>query len=116
LSSQEITVRQIAVLPEQIDEWDLPTRPTKTHSKAGRILGHAAKWDPDVDSVELDAIPPAQFNALISEALEEYMPQERMAKVRDTEIEERVRLQAWGERMARRIDDAVQFVLDDEAD
>jgi len=46
-----------AVLPEQIQEWNLPTRPTKkTDSRSKNFTGN---------SVELDAIPPKKLQEII---------------------------------------------------
>ena len=46
----EIHFERIAVTPDQIAQWDLPTRPTKTTDSRSKGFG-------DI-SVELDAIPP----------------------------------------------------------
>ena len=46
----EINFERLAVTPEQIDEWNLPTRPTKTSDTRSKNFG-------DI-SVELDAIEP----------------------------------------------------------
>jgi hypothetical protein len=56
----DITVTRIAVTPEQIQEWDLPTRPPKDDVRAKNWEG---------DCVELDAIPPAQLRELIEASI-----------------------------------------------
>ena len=53
----EIIFERIAVTPEQIDAWNLPTRPTKTSDTRAKGFG-------DI-SVELDAIEPNQLRALV---------------------------------------------------
>jgi len=54
---------QVAVLPEQITEWDLPTRPTKkSDTRAKKFKG---------DSVELDAIPVDKLRRLIEGCINE---------------------------------------------
>lgn len=52
----------VAVLPHQIDAWDLPTRPTK------RSDSRSKGWQGE--SVELDAIDPQQLRTLVSDSIE----------------------------------------------
>jgi hypothetical protein len=67
----EIHVHDLAVTPEQIEEWGLPTRPTKIKQNShfrrfeetyGRRLART--------SCELDAIPPNTLRSLVSDAIE----------------------------------------------
>ena len=52
---------RVAVTPEQIEDWQLPTRPTKkTDTRSRGFSG---------ESVEVDAIPPAQLRALAEECI-----------------------------------------------
>jgi len=52
----EIYFERVAVTPEQIQKWDLPTRPTKTTDSRSRdFVG---------ESVDVDVIPPAQLRQL----------------------------------------------------
>jgi len=52
-----VQFERCALLPQQIQMWDLPTRPTKkTDSRSKNFSG---------DSVELDAIPPKQLQEII---------------------------------------------------
>lgn len=52
-----IEFERVAVTPEQIVEWELPTRPTKrTDTRSRNFQG---------ESVELDAIPPATLRELV---------------------------------------------------
>jgi hypothetical protein len=61
----EIHFQRVAVLPAQIQEWNLPTRPTKrTDSRAKNFQG---------DSVEVDAIPPAQLRELVRTGIEQHV-------------------------------------------
>jgi hypothetical protein len=62
----EIYFERIAVTPEQIEEWELPTRPTKTSDTRSKGFGAI--------SVELDAIEPNQLRALVQEAIEVHLP------------------------------------------
>jgi hypothetical protein len=62
----EINFQRVAVTPEQIAEWDLPTRPTKRtgNKHAKGFIG---------DSVELDAIPPAKLRELIESCITQHL-------------------------------------------
>lgn len=87
-----VTVERLAVTPAQIAAWQLPTRPTKrTDSRANGFAG---------ESVELDAIPPAQLRALVRGAIERHIDQEALERTRAVEALERSTLYAiqeqWG--------------------
>ena len=83
----EIRFHRVAVRPEQIIEWSLPTRPTKkTDSRA--------KGFADV-SVELDAIDPDRLRSLVQECIEQHLPQEQYRILKVAEESERELLQAW---------------------
>src|SRR5262245_35049847 len=66
----DIYFQRIAVTPEQIAEWDLPTRPTKASDTRAKAFGSTL-------SVELDAIEPNQLRQLVQEAIEEHLPPEQ---------------------------------------
>jgi hypothetical protein len=57
----EIIVERLAVTPEQIAEWDLPTRPAKTSDPEAHKFGSEA--------VELDAIPPDKLIELVEDSI-----------------------------------------------
>jgi hypothetical protein len=77
----EILFERIAVTPEQIEAWDLPTRPTKTTDTRANGFGAV--------SVELDAIPPGQLRALVQEAIELHLPPEQYRVLQVAEANER---------------------------
>src|SRR5215472_18468324 len=54
----EIAFERIAVTPEQIADWDLPTRPTKASDTRAKSFG-------SIISVELDAIDPNVLRNLV---------------------------------------------------
>jgi hypothetical protein len=59
----EIHFTRLAITPEQIDEWALPTRPTKTtDSRAKNFVG---------GSVEIDAISAAELKVMVNNAIVE---------------------------------------------
>jgi len=77
----EIYFERIAVTPEQIAEWDLPTRPTKASDTRSKNFGEI--------SVELDAIEPNQLRAIVQAAIERHLPQEQFEILKVAEESER---------------------------
>ena len=64
----DIYFERVAVTPQQIHEWDLPTRPTKkSDTRAKRFKG---------ESVELDAIPASQLRQLVNDCIAQHIDQE----------------------------------------
>jgi hypothetical protein len=57
-----VSFERIAILPEHIEEFDLPTRPTKQSDSRSR------NWSGS-ECVELDALPPAELRRLVEEAI-----------------------------------------------
>ena len=82
-----ISFTKLAVLPEQIEEWSLPTRPTK--STDTRAKGFAAH------SVELDAIPPDRLRGLVEYAIDKHLPARELEVLKAAEDSERALLAAW---------------------
>jgi hypothetical protein len=73
---------------EQIERWNLPTRPTKTSdTRASRF-----KQVYGTDSVELDAIPPDELRRLVRGAIDSHMEPWRLEQFRMVEKEEREKL------------------------
>ena len=63
----DIHFERVAVRPEQIAAWGLPTRPTKkTDSRSKTFEG---------ESVEVDAIEPARLRQIVRECIERYVDQ-----------------------------------------
>src|SRR5271154_2557906 len=77
----EIHFERIAVTLEQIREWELPTRPTKTSDSRSKGFG-------DI-SVELDAIPPDRLRELVTMAIEQHLPKHQLDTLKIAEAEER---------------------------
>jgi len=86
----EIKVERLAVNREQIERWNLPTRPTKASdtraSKFRRIHG--------TDSVELDAIPPDELRQLVKNAIDSHMEAWQLQQFRMVEREEKQTLRS----------------------
>ena len=77
----DITFERIAVTPEQITEWNLPTRPTKTSDTRSKGFGNI--------SVELDAIGSNALRALVQETIEQHLPPHQFAVLKAAEQSER---------------------------
>jgi hypothetical protein len=77
----DISFERIAVTPEQIEQWDLPTRPTKDTDSRSKNFGAV--------SVELDAIEPNRLRDLVRDAIERHLPPEQFAVLKAAEESER---------------------------
>jgi hypothetical protein len=80
-SGADITFERVAVTPEQIADWDLPTRPTKASDTRSKGFGAI--------SVELDAIEPNQLRALVQGTIERHLPPDQYAVLKAAEASER---------------------------
>jgi hypothetical protein len=76
----EIHFERIAVTPEQIQKWRLPTRPTKTSTHSSGFKG---------DSVEVDAIKAPRLRALVAECIERHIDADRLRRTEAVEKAER---------------------------
>ena len=93
--SVEVLVERLAVDRSQIDEYRLPTRPTKqTDSRARAFMREHG-----TGSVELDALPPAVLRDLVRESIERHMDPGRLRTLKLAEEQERGLLrEVWGAR------------------
>jgi hypothetical protein len=83
----EIHFERPAVTREQVDPWNLPTRPTKlTDTRAKKFIG---------TSVELDATPSHQLRKLVRECIERHVDQQQLELLRAAEEGERELLTKW---------------------
>ena len=83
----EIHFERVAVTPEQITEWDLPSRPTKkTDTRSKNFKG---------DSVELDAIPPVKLKELVRNVIEQHVDKHALEVMKKAEESERDYLVNW---------------------
>jgi hypothetical protein len=83
----EIFFERIAVTPEQINEWDLPTRPTKASDTRSKGFGTI--------SVELDAIDPNDLRGLVQDAIEQHISPRKFKILKAAEASERELLLRW---------------------
>jgi hypothetical protein len=77
----EIMFQRIAVTLKQIEQWNLPTRPTKATDTRSKDFG-------DI-SVELDAIDPNRLRNLVQETIEQHLPAQRFEALKAAEESER---------------------------
>jgi hypothetical protein len=77
----DLEIRRLALLPEQIASWDLPTRPTKlSDTRAAKFKG---------ESVELDALDAKVLRTLVEEAITSHLDSEAVARTQTIERAER---------------------------
>lgn len=76
----DLTFERIAVTPEQIEEFNLPTRPTKSSSHSRGFSG---------ESVEVDALETGVLRSLVRQALAQHMPEHVLDLHRQVEKSER---------------------------
>ena len=77
----EIHFERVAVTPDQIAGWNLPTRPTKqSDTRARGFVG---------ESTEVDAIEPDQLRELTRDCIERHIPEGHMDAVTAAEKSER---------------------------
>jgi hypothetical protein len=84
----EIHFERPAVTRAQVEEWNLPTRPTKQTDTRAKKFGSAT-------SVELDAIPADKLRALVREVIERHIDQEQLKILKIAEESERELLTKW---------------------
>jgi hypothetical protein len=77
----DITFERIAVNPDQIAAWDLPSRPTKQTDSRAKNFG--------AESVELDAIEPNQLRDIVTGAIEWHLPADALDVLKAAEESER---------------------------
>jgi hypothetical protein len=76
-----IHFERIAVTQRQIDEWNLPTRPTKQSDSRAKKFGPV--------SVELDAINPNKLRELVEEVIVRHLPHDQYEILMTAEKSER---------------------------
>ncbi len=87
----EIIFQSLAVNPDHIERWNLPTRPTKsTDSRAAGFVG---------ESVEIDAIAPDDLRELVGDAIERLIDEEVLERMRMVESAERDTLRQFTQRL-----------------
>jgi hypothetical protein len=84
----EIHFERPAVTRAQVDEWNLPSRPTKmTDTRSKKFVG---------TSVELDAIPARKLRELVREPIERHVDKKQLELLQIAKKSERELLEKWG--------------------
>jgi hypothetical protein len=81
----QINFERIAVTQRQIDEWTLPSRPTKQSDTRAKKFGPV--------SVELDAIDPNKLRELVEEVVTRHLPPDQYGVLLAAEESERTLFQ-----------------------
>lgn len=88
----DLTFERVAVLPEQIDEYGLQTRPTKKSDSRSKSF--------EGESVEVDAIAPDELRAICDRCITRHIDQEQLQRTLAVEQAERESLETiaeqWG--------------------
>jgi hypothetical protein len=84
-----VSFQRVAVNPEQIRRYKLPTRPTKRE-------GNSHAKDFHGESVEVDAIPLDILQGLVRKVIEQHIDKRQLAITRIAERSEREALNGWG--------------------
>jgi hypothetical protein len=77
----EIIFERVSVTPEQISNWNLPTRPTKKSDSRAKNFGRI--------SVELDAVEPSRLRRLVQTVIERHLPRKQFEILKAAEESER---------------------------
>jgi hypothetical protein len=85
-------IERVALTEEQIEDYDLPTRPTKRE-------GNRHAKDFEGDSVELDALPPDVLRGLVKECIEQHISEHELSALRAAEESEREQLEIFARRI-----------------
>jgi hypothetical protein len=86
-----VVFERLAVNPDQIQAWDLPTRPSKVSDT--RCRAFFAEFGDGTESVELDAIHPDLLRGLIRDAIERHIDHGQLEALRREEGAARETLQ-----------------------
>jgi hypothetical protein len=86
-----VVFERLTVNPEQIQAWDLPTRPSKVTDT--RCKAFFAELGDGTESVELDAIHPDLLRGLVRDAIEQHIDHGQLEALRREEAAAREALQ-----------------------
>ena len=89
--SIEIIFERLAVTPEQIDQYQLPTRPPKPKSKNQSVEEAEREFGP---AVEVDAMPTPALQSLVQNAITDWIDNDALGVTQMVEAQELEGLQA----------------------
>jgi hypothetical protein len=85
----QVTFERIAVTPEQIETYELLTRPTKRNDPRARWFVEEFRHIRGGESVEVDALPPNVLRDLVRAAIEQHIDPEALRQTKLAERSER---------------------------
>jgi len=92
-----IHVERLAVTPEQVRLWKLPTRPTKhSDTRAAKFVKQYGN-----ESVELDAIEPNALRKIVGDAIARHADTDAIARMKVVEAAERESIANWQKAMGQ---------------
>lgn len=86
----ELNFHRIAITPEQIEEYDLPTKPRKAKDKRSKHIK---------ETVEAEAMPPNILRRILREKIESFLPADALRIAKVAEEHEKYRLIDLAERI-----------------
>ena len=91
-----VEVKKLAITPEQVAQYSPPPNPAKMSDSraAGFVLRHG------YESYEVDALPPAVLNQIVTDAIEGYVDVDVRQERLDLEDEHKARIREAAEAMA----------------
>ncbi len=87
---------RLAITEEQIEEYDLPTKPRKESDRRSPQVA---------ETVEAEAMPPEILDGLLREAVEAYLPPRALEVAKAAEASERQLLKQLADALAKPVDD-----------
>jgi hypothetical protein len=93
---------RVAVNKEQIAQYNLPTRPTKTSDARSKDFGD--------ESVEVDAIPPNILRKMIKDCITAHLDLDELARTREIQALERQSLRAVSAKFREFGGDPIAFI------
>jgi hypothetical protein len=89
----EIHFERVAITPEQVERYNLPTRPTKSSDSRSKKFGKR--------SIELDALPPDVLVDIARNCILRHVDENAYTRTREIETQERETLkwffEGWGD-------------------
>jgi len=91
IAGEHITFERIALTPEQISDYDLPSDPAKKGDPNYKRF--VSEYGDNV--VELDSLPPEVLKDMVKDCIEQHINKKFLLHVKETESKEQARLQKF---------------------
>jgi hypothetical protein len=103
------TFERVALTPEQIRRFSLPSRPTKKDKNP-----HAQGWKKNQNSTELDALPAHELRRMVREVIERHITPQFLETLRAAEQSEKLNLKQLAREWGGDVDEDEDEDSDDE--